>query len=57
MLFLLGLAKDVVVRLSQSIREANRGTVAIWDIYNLTARLNSVCMYKKVKKHTTPSQF
>lgn len=45
MLFLLGLSKDAVVRLSQSIRKEKRGTGAIWDNYNFTARSNSVCMY------------
>ena len=49
MLFLLGLAKDAVVRLSQSIREEKRGTGAIWDTYNLTARPNSVHDEKKLK--------
>lgn len=52
MLFLLGLAKDAVVQLSQSIKEEKRGTRAIWDTYNLTAWPNSVCD----KKYMTPPQ-
>lgn len=59
MLFLLGLAKDAVVWLSQSIREEKRGTGAIWDTYNFTARPNSVYIYiyiYKFKKYVTSTQ-
>lgn len=45
MLLHFGLAKDAVVRLSQSIKEEKGGTGAIWDTYNFTARPNSVYIY------------
>lgn len=43
----MGLAKDVVLWLSQSISEKKRGTGAIWDTYNFPARPNLVYIFKK----------
>lgn len=43
----MGLAKDVVLWLSQSISEKKRGTGAIWDTYNFPARPNLVYIFKE----------